>query len=120
MATNQRYDRVDSFTLPVADGCPAGVAVISGTSFCGVTRAPEGEGVGVGALEAIVDMVGGYELTVTGATTPGTPIYMTGTPTNGYLQAALTTTSSTNTLWGYALTTKGSGSGLATCRPRAV
>lgn len=119
MATNQRFDRVDSLTLTVADGLAAGKPVIV-QDFCGTTRTPEGEGVGVAALEAVVDLVGAYEQTVVGALTPGQKVYMVGTPSSGYLAGTLTATSTDNTHWGYALTTKGSGSGLATVRPRAV
>lgn len=120
MATNQKYDRVESLTLPVPTDTAGGAAVISG-NFKGVTRAPEGEGVGVGAGEAIVDMVGAYEIAVTGAVTyVGQPIYMTGTPSSNKLAAALTATSTDNTLWGYSLATKGSGTAALLVRPAQV
>jgi hypothetical protein len=120
MATNQKYDAITSFPLPVPADTPKGAAVISG-SFKGVTRMPEGEGVGVDANEAVVDLVGAYEIAVTGAVTYiGQPIYMTGTPSSNQLAAALTATSTDNTLWGYSLATKSSGTAALLVRPAQV
>lgn len=117
MATNQKYDRAESVSLPVADGTVSGKAVIVG-GFAGTTRTKEGDG-GNADNFATVDLVGAYEQTVTGALIPGQAVYMTGTPDgSGLLQAALTATATNNTLWGYSLTTKGSGAGLATIRPK--
>lgn len=120
MATNQRYDRADSIVLPVPTDTPSGAAVISG-NFKGTTRTPEGEGVGIDAGEATVDLVGAYSIAVTGAVTyVGQPIYMTGTPSSNKLAAALTATSTDNTLWGYSLATKGSGTAALLVRPAQV
>lgn len=119
MATNQIYDNTDSIVLPVAADTAAGKPVMVG-DFCATTRTPEGEGVSVGDLEATCDLVGGYEQTVTGALTVGQKVYMTGTPSGGFLSAALTATATDNTHWGYAITAKGSGSGLAIVRPRKI
>lgn len=122
MASNQKFDYGDSLSLPVATGTLSGVAVLVG-ALSGTTRTKEGslEG-GTATLRssagqlagfATVDLVGCYEQTVTGALTPGTAVYITA-------GGALTATLTGNTLWGYALTTKGAGSGLATVRPARV
>lgn len=116
MATNQVYDHGDSLSLPVPADTASGVAVLVG-ELAGFTRNAEGEG-GNDAGTATVDLVGCYEVTVDGALTPGAPVYMIGTPAGGLLAGALTATSTGNTLFGHSLTTKGSGSGLATVRPK--
>lgn len=122
MASNQKFDRGDSLSLPVATGTLAGAPVLVG-ALAGTTRTKEGslEG-GTSTVKstsgnlagfATVDLVGCYEFTVTGALSPGTAVYITS-------GGALTATSTSNTLWGYSVTTKGSGSGLATVRPARV
>lgn len=111
MAKNQVFDRGDSVSLPVPADTAAGVPVVIG-SFVGTTRTAEGTG-GNAENYATVDLVGCYEFTVTGALTPGTPVYITS-------GGALTATATSNTLWGYSLTTKGSGNGLATVRPARI
>lgn len=119
MATNQKFDRDESMSLPVPSGTAAGVFVLVG-ALVGITRTKEGDG-GNAAGFASVDLVGAYEVSVTGALKPGTAVYMIGTPdANGLLAGALTATSTSNTLVGYSLTTKGSGSGLATVRPARI
>lgn len=117
MATNQVYDHGDSLSLPVPDDTASGVAVLVG-ELAGFTRTAEGEGGNV-AGNATVDLVGCYEVTVTGALKPGTQVYMAGTPdSDGLLAGTLTATSTDNTYFGVSVTTKGSGSGLATVRPK--
>ena len=111
MATNQRYDKADVVSLPVPDGTVAGAPVLVG-ALPGTARTAEGTG-GNADNYASVDLVGAYEFTVTGALTPGAAVYITS-------GGALNVTSSGNTLWGYSLTTKGSGAGLATVRPARV
>lgn len=119
MATNQVFDHSDTISLPVPADTAGGVAVMVG-ALPGTTRNAEGTGGNADGF-ATVDLVGAYEQTVTGALKPGTAVYMTGTAdANGLLAGALTATSTANTLWGYSLTTKGSGSGLATIRPARV
>jgi hypothetical protein len=119
MATNQKFDRAESLSLPVPSGTASGVAVLVG-ALCGTTRTKEADG-GNATGFASVDLVGAYEQTVAGALKPGQAIYMIGTPdANGLLAGGLTATSTSNTLWGYSLTTKGSGSGLATVRPARI
>lgn len=120
MATNQKFDRCESMTLPVPADTPGGAAVISG-AFKAVTRGPEGEGVGVAEGEAMCDLIGGYLIPVTGAVTfIGQQIYMTGTPVSNKLAAALDVSATNNTLWGYALATKGSGTAALLVRPAQV
>lgn len=111
MATNQKYDKANSLSLPVPDGTLAGAPVLVG-ALCGTARTKEGEG-GNADNFATVDLEGAYEFTVTGALTVGQAVYITS-------GGALTATSTGNTLWGYALTAKGSGSGLATVRPARI
>jgi hypothetical protein len=111
MAKNQIFDQADSVSLPVAADTASGVAVMVG-ALAGTTRCAEGTG-GNPDGYATVDLVGAYEQTVTGALTPGAAVYITS-------GGALNTTASGNTLWGYSLTTKGSGAGLATIRPARV
>jgi hypothetical protein len=111
MATNQKYDKGSSLSLPVPADTASGAPVLVG-ALCGTTRCAEGEG-GNAANYATVDLEGAYEFTVAGALTPGVAVYITS-------GGALTATSTSNTLWGYSLTTKGSGSGLATVRPARV
>jgi hypothetical protein len=74
-------------------------------SLVGITQTGEGEG-GNADGKATVWMKGGHKVPVTGAVTVvGSPVYI---PTAG---GALTTTATSNVLWGYALETKGSGVG---------
>lgn len=112
MAINQKFDRGDSLSLPVATDTVAGVAVFVG-DLPGTTRTDEGTD-GNAAGFATVDLVGCYEQTVTGALTPGAKVYRV--TADGTLNAAATGA----VLWGYSLTTKGSGSGLATVRPARI
>ena len=122
MSLNQKWDAGDSLSLPVATGTLPGVPVMVG-ALAGTTRTAEGSVDGgsanlrsqAGELAgfAAVDLIGCYEQTVSGALTPGTAVYLTP-------GGALTGTATGNTLWGYALTTKGAGSGLATVRPARV
>lgn len=120
MALNQKYDHGDSLSLPVPADTPSGRPVLVG-AFCGTTRCEEGTG-GHATGYASVDLVGAYEFTVAGALKVGQAVYIAGTPdANGLLTAAtLTATSTSNTLWGYALTAKGSGSAPATVRPARI
>lgn len=112
MATNQKFNRADSMSLPVADGTLAGVPVFVG-DLPGTTRTAEGEG-GNANLFATVDLVGAYQFTVTGALTPGAKVYRV--TADGTLNASATSA----VLWGYSLTTKGAPAGLATVRPARV
>lgn len=122
MAANQKFDRGDSLSLPVATGTLSGAPVLVG-ALPGTARTKEGSLEGGTATAksttgnlagfATVDLVGCYEFTVSGALTPGTAVYITP-------GGAMTATATANTLWGYSVTTKGAGSGLATVRPARV
>lgn len=104
MALNERFHNAEHLSLPVPDGTGSGVAVIVG-SIVGVTQTKEGEG-GNADNYATVWCKGAFDLPVTGAVTViGSPVYIP--PAGG----ALTTTATANTLFGYALATKGSGVG---------
>lgn len=104
MARNERFHDADRLSLPVPDGTGSGVAVIVG-SIVGVTQTKEGEG-GNADNYATVWTKGAFDLPVTGAiASVGTPVYI---PSAG---GALTATSTSNVLFGYALATKGSGVG---------
>lgn len=104
MARNERFLNADHLSLPVPDGTGSGVAVIVG-SIVGVTQTKEGEG-GNADNFATVWTKGAFDLPVTGTISAvGTPVYI---PTAG---GALTATSTSNVLFGYALATKGSGTG---------
>jgi predicted RecA/RadA family phage recombinase len=104
MATNEHFHDAEHLSLPVPDGTGPGVAVIVG-GIVGVTQTREGEG-GNADNYATVWCKGAFKLPVTGAITAiGQPVYI---PTAG---GALTATSTSNTLFGYALATKGSGVG---------
>jgi predicted RecA/RadA family phage recombinase len=104
MARNERFHDAERLSLPVPDGTGSGVAVIVG-SLVGVTQTKEGEG-GNADNFATVWMKGAFDLPVTGAVTQiGSPVYIP--PAGG----AVTTTATSNTLFGYALATKGSGVG---------
>ena len=120
MATNQVYDYGNSISLPVPDGTLSGQPVVVG-ALCGTARTTEGQG-GNADNFATVDLVGPYQFTVIGALKPGQAVYIAGTPdANGLLTATtLTATVGSNILWGYSLTTKSSGSGLATVRPARI
>ncbi len=112
MATNQKFDHADSVSLPVPAGTLTGVPVFVG-DLAGTTRTKEAEG-GNASGFATVDLVGAYEFTVTGAVTPGAKVYRV--TADGTLNASATGA----VLWGYSLTTKGSGAGLATVRPARI
>lgn len=104
MSRNEVYRDADHLSLPVPADTPSGTPVIVG-SLVGITQTAEGEG-GNADGYATVWRKGGHTVPVTGAITAvGQPVYI---PTAG---GALTATVSTNVIWGYALATKGSGTG---------
>jgi predicted RecA/RadA family phage recombinase len=104
MAKNERFLNADHLSLPVPADTGSGVGVIVG-SIVGVTQTAEGEG-GNADGYATVWTKGAFDLPVTGAITAvGTPVYIP--PAGG----AVTATATGNTLFGYALATKGSGVG---------
>lgn len=100
---NERFRDADHLSLPVPADTPPGAPVIVG-SLVGVTATAEGGG-GNPDGYASVWRKGSFRIDVAGAVaTVGTPVYIntTGTP-------SLTATATGNTLFGYALETKGTG-----------
>nr|WP_297424774.1 DUF2190 family protein [uncultured Actinotalea sp.] len=104
MATNEVLRNADHITLPVPSGTVAGDPVKVG-SLVGVAQTSrDSDG------NATVWRKGAYDLTVSDAVTAvGTPLYVAGDGTSRI--TALTTTATSNTLFGYALATKGATSG---------
>ena len=104
MATNEHFLNADHLSLPVPQNTPSGTPVIVG-SIPGYTKTAEGEG-GNDDGFATVWTKGAAKVPVTGAVTViGSPVYIP--PAGG----ALTMTATANTVWGYALATKGAGVG---------
>jgi len=104
MARNEVFRDADHLSLPVPADTAAGTPVIVG-SLVGITQTARGQG-GNTAENATVWLKGGHRVDVTGAIAAvGTPVYI---PAGG---GALTATATGNTVWGYALETKGSGTG---------
>lgn len=103
MALNEVFRDGDHLSLPVTANTPAGSPVIVG-SIVGVTETAEGEG-GNPDGYATVWTKGVHDITVTGTVAAiGAPVYITA----GY---AVNVTN-TNTLYGYALETKGASAGV--------
>lgn len=108
MATNETYRDGDKLSLPVADNTVSGAPVKVG-SLLGVTQTKEGEG-GNPDGTATVWLKGVFNLTVTGAVSNvGDPVYITSA-------GALNVTATDNTLFGYALATKGATAGVIPVR----
>ena len=104
MATNEVFRDADHLSLPVTADTPSGSPVVVG-SLVGVTQTAEGEG-GNDEGFATVWRKGAHDLSVTGAiASVGLPVYITAA-------YALNTTASGNTLFGYALETKGAAAGV--------
>lgn len=107
---NERLNDGVRITLPVPSGTLSGAPVKSGP-FIGVCATKEGEGGNI-ALRATVWRTGEFDLPITDAVAAeGTAIYITSAN-------ALTTTSTSNTLFGYTHAdaegngaTKGAGAG---------
>lgn len=104
MATNTVFEDGDYLSLPVPTDTASGAPVKVG-SLVGVTQTAEGEGVGNADGFASVMLKGVHDITVTGAVTNvGDPVYITsGNAVN---------VTNTNTLFGYALETKGATAGV--------
>jgi len=105
MATNMIHGPERTRTLPVTNGTLSGSPVVVG-GFVGVALTDEGGGVGNVEGEATVGF-GGVTRQAVGTTTAaaiGAPIYIT----SAY---ALTPSASGNTLFGHALTAKGTTAG---------
>jgi predicted RecA/RadA family phage recombinase len=104
MARNEKFHDAERLSLPVPADTASGAPVLVG-SLVGVTQTKEGGG-GNDDGYATVWTKGAFDLSVTGAVASvGLPIYITSAN-------ALTTTATANTLFGYALATKGTGAGV--------
>lgn len=103
MAKNEHFRDADNLSLPVPDDTPTGTPVLVG-ELVGVTLTAEGEG-GNDPGFATVRRKGAFRLEVAGARTVGQPVHITGS-------GSLTGTAGDNTLFGYALADKPSGSGV--------
>jgi predicted RecA/RadA family phage recombinase len=100
MSKNERFAAGDSLELPVPAYAVSGspVQVVGFVGVCETTRNAAGN--------ATVRMKGVYELTVTGVTAIGTPIFIT-TATGALVVAP----GAGVNLFGHALTVKGAGAG---------
>lgn len=125
MAKNQVFKFVDVLSLPVPEGTESGDPVVlnAAAGWVGVAetdRGEEGTPTGPNTVSSIsaynggnlngyasVALKGAYRLDVTGAVDPLDPVYITSSGT-------LTATAGTNVRFGFALTTKGSGTGPVT------
>lgn len=98
-------DPADKLSLPVPDGTKSGDPVVVG-SIIGVAATDKGKGGNV-AENASVWTEGVYDLTVsTAVASIGLDLYKAAGTTK------LTTTATSNTLFGHALETKGTGDGV--------
>jgi predicted RecA/RadA family phage recombinase len=105
MARNEHMAKADHISVPVPAGTKSGDPVLVG-SLPGYAVTGRGEG-GNDTGNASVWFDGSAKVPVTGAITAvGQPVYI---PTGG---GALTATVGSNVVWGYALATKGAGTGV--------
>lgn len=103
MAKNIVFDSDHTLSLPVTADTPAGSPVLVG-SIVGVALTKEGEGGNANGY-ATVQTEGVVEVSVTGAiASVGLPVYITA--------AYAVNTTNTNSLFGYALETKGAAAGV--------
>lgn len=101
MSRNEVFTNADRLSMPVPAGTVSGGPVLIGARP-GIAKTDRGGG-GNDADKATVWFTGAHRVPVEGAvTTVGGPVYITPTST-------LTATAAGNTLWGYALATKGAG-----------
>lgn len=106
---NTVFHDATKLSLPVPEGTVSGDPVKVG-ALIGVAATDRGAG-GNPDAHASVWRHGAYSLPVTGAITAvGTPVFVAGDGTSRI--TTLTATESGNTLFGYALDTKGSGAGV--------
>ena len=104
MSRNEVFRDADHLSLPVPQDTPSGTPVVVG-SLVGITQTGEGKG-GNADGYATVWRKGAHEVPVAGAITAvGQPVYIP--PAGG----GLTATVGSNVIGGYALATKGSGTG---------
>ncbi len=106
MALNEQFLNADHLSLPVPEGTKSGDPVLAGGVLPGYAKTNEGE---AGNAEGFASVwtKGAANVPVTGAITAVLQkVYI---PAAG---GALTATATGNVLWGYALKTKGAGSGV--------
>lgn len=103
MATNTIFEDGDYLSLPVPADTGSGAPVKVG-SLVGVTQTAEGEGGNPDGFASVM-LKGVHDITVTGAiTNVGDPVFIgSGNAVN---------VTNTNTLFGYALETKGATAGV--------
>lgn len=104
MAKNQRYTESRHIALPLPYDRQPGEAIRVG-GFCGT--ALNG---GKSGEVSTVWLDGSYNVTVTGATTPGVTVYITPA-------GALNVTAAGNAAWGLALGTKAAAAGVVEVAP---
>lgn len=102
MAKNKVYDEGRKLYLPVEAGTVSGSPCVVG-SRCGVALTNRDA-----AGNAVVDFKGVYDLTVTGITAPGTPVYYTANADPDQRLGVVATA----LFFGYALKTKGASAGV--------
>lgn len=107
MAQNEVFKHGQWLPLPVTADTPSGSPVVVG-GLVGVAQTAEGEGGNVDG-EASVALEGVFEVTVTGAVTPGAPVYITAA-------YAVNVTRVGNKLFGHSLDTKGAAAGVVRVR----
>lgn len=106
MATNVHYAKGDNLSLPVPADTASGAPVHVG-DLNGVAMTAEGEG-GNASGSASVQLVGVFDLTVTGAVAAvGDPVY---------IAAGALNVTNTNPLFGHALATKAAAAGVIPVR----
>jgi len=104
VAKNQRYPHAVKISLPapydVKSGAPVAVGGFKGVALIDAKKdAP-----------VTVWLDGSWDVTVTGATTPGAVVYITAA-------GALSTTAASNQPWGIALGTKAAAAGVVEVAP---
>lgn len=104
MATNEVFREADFVTLPVASGTVSGAPVLVGALPGVATTSRDANG------NATVALDGAYRVSTTDAVASvGLALYITSA-------GVITTTATSNTLWGYSLSTKSSGAGTVVAR----
>jgi predicted RecA/RadA family phage recombinase len=111
MAINEVYKEADSLNYVVNSATVSGDFVVLG-SIVGVAETDAKEGSN-GSYYATLRHKGVFTGTTSDAVTVGAPIYLASAATRG---TALTTTSTSNKLVGFAVKAKGSGAGTVQVR----
>lgn len=119
MALNEVFKDAEAISLPVPSGTRSGsplrIGLLNAVAITDEGSVKNPQHVSYGFAQATggignkpgfasVKLHGAYNVTVTGATTVGGPVYITSA-------GKLTTTAASNALWGAALRVKGTGDG---------